>query len=350
MVARRRLNQALFPFHSVDTVDQRVEGRWEAAVRRRARKLMPFPSKFQAGIAQCADAQGWGAVHAHFGWHGSESLLAARRVGLPVITSFYGRDVYSPGFGRQSASSMFRELFTVGSRFTCVGPRALDELIRQGCPEERLSVVKLAIDLDTFPYRRRQPSRPLVILQIARFTEKKGVDLTLRAFAEARDRLGSSELWLIGDGVLRDSLVGLASELRLGDQVKFLGALSQVEVQDHLSRAHIGIQPSRTATDGDREGSPTVLLEMQAAGLPVVATDHADIPSIVARPGDLVAENDVPALAHALVRLASLTGAEISERTEEGRALVEREHDRNRIGEQLSELYNEVAAPGRAGP
>jgi len=200
----------------------------------------------------------------------------------------------------------------------------------------------LGIDLEGFPYRPRTVRRPLIILQIARFTDKKGIDVTLRAYAQARPLLGASELWVIGDGPLRASLVALAHTLDLTEHVHFMGGLQHSEVRERIARAHIGVQPSRVAEDGDREGSPTVLLEMQAAGLPVVATKHADIPSIVAYPEELVGEEDARGVADALVRLAALTEAEREERAEAGRSLVEREHDHRKVVRHLGEIYSEM--------
>lgn len=343
VLARRRVNRELFPFGSVHELDSRSEGRLEAALRRRVLRVLPLSSKFEKGIERAALAEGCDLLHAHFGWHGCHALPASSRLGLPLLTSFYGRDVYSPGFGRGSANSMFGALFTAGSRFTCVGSNARDQLIREGCPKERVQILKLGVNLEDFPYCPRPAQRPLIILQIARFTEKKGIDVTLRAYALARAHLGASELWVIGDGGLRSSLVTLAQSLAISDDVRFLGALQHGDVQECVARAHIGVQPSRTADDGDKEGSPTVLLEMQAAGLPVVATCHADIPSIVARPEELLRENDARGLANALIELAGLSDSERGERAEAGRALVEREHDHRKIGRQLRAIYHDMA-------
>ena len=59
--------------------------------------------------------------------------------------------------------------------------------------------------------------------QIGRLVEKKGVDLSIRAFASARTQLGDAELWILGDGGLRPVLEQLASSLGVGDAVRFLG-------------------------------------------------------------------------------------------------------------------------------
>ena len=72
-----------------------------------------------------------------------------------------------------------------------------------------------------------------------------------------------------------------------------------------MERSHIVILPSVTASDGDTEGTPLVLVEALAMGIPVVSTRHADIPEIVkdGLNGFLVPERDAGALAERLIHL-----------------------------------------------
>jgi colanic acid/amylovoran biosynthesis glycosyltransferase len=220
-----------------------------------------------------------------------------------------------------------------------------------GCPESRIRLVRIGLDLAEFPFDPPRPTRPLVVLQTCRFVEKKGVDLTIRAFAAARRDLGASELWLVGDGVLRPELEALARRLGVHGSVRFLGMLAGPEYRRVVRRAHIGIQPSRTAADGQTEGgAPTVLLELQAVGIPVVATRHADIPAVVPEPGELAEEEDVDGLAEALVRVASRTPRERRIHAERGRSLVETMHDARVIAGEIEAIYDEALGGAPARP
>ena len=173
-----------------------------------------------------------------------------------------------------------------------------DTLAGIGCPHKKIRLVRIGLDLDYFPFAQRARGRPLVIVQAARLVEKKGVDLSIRAFAAARADLGESELWIVGDGPERSSLEALATELAVADSVRFVGELSHGRYRELIGEAQICLQPSRTAADGDTEGgAPTVLIELQAAGLLVVATRHADIPYVVPRDDQLADEEDVPGIA-----------------------------------------------------
>jgi len=95
--------------------------------------------------------------------------------------------------------------------------------------------------------------------------------------------------------------------------VDFVGAERHGDLIRRLAAATVLIHPSRTAVDGDSEGgAPTILLEAQAIGTPIVSTRHADIPHVAPEgPGVyLCRECDVEALGDALV--AAITGRQAS--------------------------------------
>jgi colanic acid/amylovoran biosynthesis glycosyltransferase len=341
ILARRTSNLAEFPIGDVQALAPEAP-----AYRRVLRALHAvsagFRSTYQHRIAAEARRYGCVVLHAHFGWSGPATVAAGRRVNLPVVTTFYGRDVSEPERGRRSRQP-YKRLFADGMLFVCEGPAMAAHLTRIGCPREKIRIVKIGIDLTQFPFAPRQRTRPLILLQTGRLVEKKGTDLAIRAFASARQQLGPTELWVVGDGPLRSELEALAESLGVEQSVRFLGMVSHAQYQEVIRRAHVCLQPSRTASDGDTEGgAPTVLLEMQASGVPVLASRHADIPSVVPDADELVEENDVDGLTEALVRLATLPAAEWRVRVERGRALMEREHDARALAGMIETLYQEA--------
>jgi colanic acid/amylovoran biosynthesis glycosyltransferase len=311
------------------------------ALRRLRSRLAGAPSTLAQRIATHAEARGAIAIHAHFGYAGVEALWARERLGIPLLTTFYGWDI---GLGRSDPSwqEAYAKLFAGGDRFLCEGPAMADQLAEIGCPSDRISVVKIGIDLERFPFSTPARTSPLVILQAARLVEKKGVDISLRAFAAALLELGEAELWIVGNGPLEAELRSLSERLGVSPAVRFLGSVSYARYQELLQRVHVGLQPSRTTADGDTEGgAPSVLLELQARGIPVVATRHADIPQVVPDGDQLPEENDVEGVARVLVAVARAGDAEWRERSRRGRELVEREHDVRRTARQIEDLYRD---------
>jgi glycosyltransferase involved in cell wall biosynthesis len=284
-------------------------------------------------------------IHAHFGWSGVSAGRVAESLRTPYIVAFHGSDVYRPGVMIRDFARKYARIFQTGAAFTCVGPRAGIELQRLGCPPDRLSIVPVGIDLEDFSFAPSPRDERTVLLQVGRLVPKKGVDTTLTAFAHALPSIGDCELWIAGDGPERPRLEVLAHRLGVAHSVRFLGEQTPAGVRELMGKAHIGVQPSRQAPDGDREGTPTVILEMQARGVDVAATDHADIPSIVPFPEHLVAEGDAPSLARELARLARLSDAERTARLKAARSLVERQHDARRIRRRLRDIYTAALAP-----
>lgn len=250
----------------VDRVYHRLFRRDDLAVRRALRHVQPA------------------VLHAHFGPTGWEALRYARLLRVPLVTSFYGYDASSlprqPGW-----ADRLRELFRDGTGFLVEGPAMRKRLEALGCPAEKVFLSPITIYPDRYPFRPRHlgPGEVLRILFVGRFVAKKGLPVLLKALALARPDLGPCELRVIGGGDNAEEMRQLAASLGLEAVVHFLGFLPRHEMVREMDEAHLLAVPSVTAPDGDSEGgAPTVLLEAQASGLPVVTTDHADIPFVVA--------------------------------------------------------------------
>jgi glycosyltransferase involved in cell wall biosynthesis len=135
--------------------------------------------------------------------------------------------------------------------------------------------------------------------------EKKGVEYLLQCFTAIHSKLPDAELIIVGDGPLRKHLNAMA--VTLDRRVHFLGELTPEKIREQMSKARILCLPSVTASNGDSEGLPTVLLEAQACGLPVVTSscgsqNEAVLDKVT---GWIFDEKDVAALARIILMLLS---------------------------------------------
>ena len=113
------------------------------------------------------------------------------------------------------------------------------------------------------------------------------------------------------------------------DCVKFFGFLNHADCLHEMEQADIFLHPSVVAANGDTEGgAPTVILEAQALGMPVVSTYHADIPNVTVpdKSASLVPERDADALVGALLDLVDHP-EKWQEMGRAGRAFVEEFHN-----------------------
>jgi colanic acid/amylovoran biosynthesis glycosyltransferase len=257
----------------------------------------------------------------------------------PVITSFYGYDVT-----RHWQRDGYRELFKLGDSFIALSETMKHQLLSIGAPPDRTMVHRLGVDVARFDRKRRPEGRSTNIISIARLVEKKGIEFGIRAVAKAAREIPELAYTIVGDGPLRPSLEQLTARLNLERRVRFLGARSQAEIEELLSRSHILLAPSVTAVDGDTEGTPVAILEAQAARIPVISTKHSGIPEVVedSVSGYLVEERDVDALTG---RIRELAGDESQQLRmgEAGRQFVMQHHDIHRLNDELAQVYARMA-------
>ena len=123
-------------------------------------------------------------------------------------------------------------------------------------------VAPMGVDIDRFSEVSGEGEPRLVF--IGRLAKKKGVDILLKALPSLPENL---ELHVIGDGEERKALENM------GTRARFVGALNHDEIIQFLRRTDIICLPFRDGGSWDSDGTPTVLLEMAAAGLAMVASD-----------------------------------------------------------------------------
>jgi colanic acid/amylovoran biosynthesis glycosyltransferase len=248
-------------------------------------------------------------VHAHFGVCGALALPLIRVLKVPMVVTFHGLDAtMSDSYARNNSLTTRiylhrREtLKQEVDLFIGVSDFISQKLIAQGFPAEKVITHCLGVDTQLFQSEPNLPRQPIVLF-VGRFSEKKGCEYLIRAMAQVREVAPELELLLIGDGELKTELEILAAQLLRHYQ--FLGFQTQSVVKSWMERAMLLVVPSVTASTGDSEGLPTVVVEAQAMGLPVVASRHAGIPQAVihGETGFLTAERDIAGLAAAILRL-----------------------------------------------
>jgi colanic acid/amylovoran biosynthesis glycosyltransferase len=284
-------------------------------------------------------------IHAHFGYTAVHALWAAKRTGRPLVTSFYGYDVGLGGWKLLDPTfwhwgMLAGRLWRRGDRFLVLSKQMRDALIARGCPEDKIRVVPLGVDLARFGGERPARTGDVTVLMVGREIEKKGFDDGLRACAAAKKAGVALKVVILGtDGPLKPQLQKLGEELGL--DVAWPDPSTRVPAA--MAEADILLVPSRTAKNGDKEGTPTVICEGGAAGLPVVSTRHAGIPEQVddGATGYLAGEADVDGLAGHLVRLAR--DAELRRAFgAAGREKMQREYSIDAHRRNLQAVYDEV--------
>jgi colanic acid/amylovoran biosynthesis glycosyltransferase len=238
-------------------------------------------------------------IHAHFASGGKTLLSIQREFRRPLVVTLHGGSdvpIQKPRIG------IYRELADRATLFLCVSDFIRRQAIEAGYPPEKLLVHYIGIDRSLF-FSRPEGQSGDSVLFVGRLVEMKGGEYFLRAMRAVQSARPGTALTIVGDGPLRPELERLAAELGL--ECEFLGVQPPEAVRQMLQKARLLCLPSVTAANGDREGLPTVLVEAQAMGVPVVSTFHSGIPEAVADgvTGLLVPERDSEQLEKAILRL-----------------------------------------------
>jgi len=223
------------------------------------------------------------------------------------------------------------------------------QLRRKGVSADRIRVLRNPIRLSP-PLPEAESARlrtelglndVTVLLSIGRLSQEKGHADLLRAMQRLRatkDTKGRPHLVIVGDGPEGRNLQTLCFTLKLEDCVTFTGY--QAEVRAYYAIADIFVLPSHS------EGSPNVLLEAVAAGLPIVATAVGGLPEILTHEVNalLVPKQDIAQLADALARLLD-DGVLRRRLAENGRELLT-QHDPQTYFRKVMEIFEEaIGAP-----
>ncbi len=306
-----------------------------------------------ARLARLIEAEGVDIVHARSRIPAWSGCFAARRTGARFVTTYHGTYFGGGGLKRWYNSIMLRgERVIVTSQF--IREHVLE---RYSLDPSRLRFIPRGVDTVEFdperaaPERRisllkewRIPDHALIVTLPARLTAWKGQEIMIDAIA----RLGHSDVYclLLGEdhqhGRVRRRLEARASARGLGDRVRIVGICRDMPAAYMLSDVVVSasILP---------EAFGRTMIEAQAMGRPVIATDHGGVRETV-RPGEtgwLVPPGDVDALAGALRKALSLTPRERERMAQAAIAHTRAEYDVRLMCERTLAVYRELLSPGQ---
>jgi len=204
-------------------------------------------------------------------------------------------------------------------------------------PQELRVIRGSGVDTQVFRPRAEPDTVPTFVL-VARMLWDKGVGEFVEAARQLRQRNVPARFILVGEADQENPAAISRTELRrwhAEGPVEWWGHRS--DIAEVLAGAHVACLPSY------REGLPKSLLEAAACGLPLIATDVPGCREIAVHEETalLVPPRNVPALAEAMMRLAS--DAELRRRLgAAGRERVCEYFSTERITGQTTSLYREL--------
>jgi colanic acid/amylovoran biosynthesis glycosyltransferase len=280
-------------------------------------------------------------IHAHFGPIGVMIAPIAEALGIPLVTTFYGYDISS--LPRDLAwRKRYQNLFRSLASATVLSQDMRQRLIEVGASAEKIRIVHLAKRLEDYTYgKARGPIKTWV--SVGRLVEKKGHLDCIKAF----DRVCKDKdyvLCVIGEGEDLPVLKEYVRQNGLCGQVKILGSRPHLEVKQLMAKSDAFILCSKTAGSGDSEGTPTVLMEAQALGLPCVSTRHSGIPEVLPEENHwlLAEEGNIDQIADCIRKLTACSTEQLETISRAGRDKVESDFNLALEVKKLIEVYENI--------
>jgi glycosyltransferase involved in cell wall biosynthesis len=248
-------------------------------------------------------------IHAHCAYpDGMGVAIAAKILGISYVITAHGSDInvlartrtlrWQIRWALRNAAAVIGVSSAICTKISELAGRPLDRLVHIPCagydprwffPKDRLqarrNVGQMHVDR--------------LVLFIGNLVKIKGAEVLICAWSRLQKEgmlSPNDKLAIIGDGPLRNPLGEQAKESCQIGTVIFAGSVPHVAIADWINAANLLCLPSYN------EGTPNVIIESLACGIPVVSTNVGGIPDVVQeeKNGLLVEPGDVEKFAEAL--------------------------------------------------
>jgi glycosyltransferase involved in cell wall biosynthesis len=268
-----------------------------------------FPVPYSRSISNILPSLKLDVIHSHHPFLlGETATNIAKSLNLPMVFTFHTRyDEYthyvpiSPEISKMIIDRWMARYLEKCQHIITPSESIKKILIDSGI-EGDITAVPTGINIAPFQEADGQPVREqlgwgddIVLISIGRLAKEKNFETLLQAAAQVMKERSHVRLVIVGGGLEEKSLIKLAKDLGIADQVKITGTIPFEKVPSYLKAADIFCFASVTETQG------LVTMEAMAADLPIVAVDATGTSDAVEHGKDgLLTENDAGALAAAL--------------------------------------------------
>jgi PEP-CTERM/exosortase A-associated glycosyltransferase len=271
------------------------------------------------------------------------ALWVGRRLGIPVIyevRAFWEDAAVDLGTSREGglryrlSRALETFAFRHASHVTTICAGLKQDIVARGIPDERVTIIPNAVDVDAFEFALPQDlalkaklglADRTVIGFIGSFYAYEGLDLLLAALAQVTARVPDARVLLVGGGPQEAALKSLADSLGIADKVVFAGRVPHDQVQRYYGIVDVLAYPRKSMRLTELV-TPLKPLEAMAQGRLLVASDVGGHKELIrdGETGILFRAGDAASLADAIVRL--LGQRDLWPRLrDQGRRFVERE-------------------------
>ena len=262
------------------------------------------------------------------------AYFVCRKMRIPFVTTCHGY------YSKHPFSSVMG-----WSKFVIVPSQVIGHHMIQdfGVLPERIRCIPRSVDLRKFdiPRKDSQSKAQPTIAIVGRITPLKGHEYFLRAMAVVVRAMPYTKIWVIGDAPAekesyKEGLLALTKHLGLNDHVEFLG--NRKDIPQLLAQVDVLVLSTVT-----QESFGRVILEAQAAGVPVVATRVGGVVELLdeGKTGLLVSPKEPEEMAQAVIKLLQDKGL-ARQMVENAKAKILSHYTLDHMASQTMKVYQEL--------
>lgn len=259
---------------------------------------LPYVAMGVRAAYRLAKQQHFDIVHTHWPFpHEPIGSALARRCGAPLVLNCHGAE-FALARRKPWVAGLLRNALRRGDLILANSNDTADQVRSLSNREAHILPYGSTVSAKS---RVVEPNAVPRILFTGRLIRRKGVEFLLRAVPLLLAQR-QVEVIITGSGDQRAPLEALSRELGLTNHVRFLGFVSNEELDREYARCDVWVNPAIVDDLGDTEGLGVGAIEAYAHGKPVVASDVGGIPDAVrhGETGLLVPEKNERSLATAI--------------------------------------------------
>ncbi len=272
-------------------------------------------------------------VHSHFSNNAPAVAMLCHLLGGPSFSfTAHGPDEFVDAPLLSFAVKLEQAAFVVAISDYC--RTMLESLAGKGGERARIHIARCGLDLDRFEIAPLVEPGNQTFVCVGRLCPQKGQVHIPAAVAALQKQFPAIKVVLVGGGESRTDIEKEIALHGVERQVILYGWAANDEVRRLIASCRVLLLPSYA------EGLPIVIMEAFAMGRPVISTTIAGIPELVdAQCGWLVAPGDHVQLVAAMADALAASPARLQAMGSEGRARVERLHDRRGLARRLQQFF-----------
>ncbi len=218
----------------------------------------------------------------HAGWVQTAGLMAAATGYHPFLLMPWGSDILVSPQKSFIQRKIAQYVTKRADMIACDAEEVKKRIIEiADYPEDKIVTFPWGIDLKIFHPSRENRLRvrqklgwsdKKILVMTRTFLPVYGIEYFLRAIPEIVEKFPQTKVLVSGSGPLEGFLHGIVKELKISDEVLFLGQIPNADLVQYLNAADIYVSSSLS------DGTSLSLLEAMACALPVVVSD---VPAIL---------------------------------------------------------------------